>query len=120
MNSLLVFYNQTKSVFSEYTQDIIGLVRPVLVPNSTRISQSERKFCLIAGAGTLAGIIALKAFTAMSWQTFKILATVCAVPLIGGLTGIPLFVYIGCAITPPLVFITTAVAFSVIYPHRGV
>ena len=116
MNNQPSIFYQAAYYCMDSASKFASLAKPLLLPNSTLISQEKRQYCLVAGLIATTGMIALKIFTAMTWQTFHMLTAASVVPLIGGITGIPLFVYASCALSPTILFFISALAFSFLFP----
>lgn len=110
MNTFNEGLDQLKIFVSNGLEDILALNKQIFFPN--RQIEHMRKGCLISGLACLVSIAALHVFLNVPFSTLQLILPLCAIPLAGALTGIPLFVYVGNTLTPILIFTVSAIAFS--------
>lgn len=110
MNSFNEGWDQLKVFVSNGFEDILAFNKQILFPN--RHLEQMRKGCLISGLACMVSIAAMHVFLHIPVSTLQLLFPLCAIPLVGATTGIPLFVYVGNNLTPILLFMISAIAFS--------
>ncbi|MBA2367456.1 MAG: hypothetical protein H0V82_00345 [Candidatus Protochlamydia sp.] len=110
MNNFNESWNKLYVFVSNGLEDILAFNKQIFLPN--RQLRQMRKGCLISGLACMVSIAAMHAFLGMPVSTLQSLFPLCAIPLVGAATGIPIFVYLGTTLTPILIFMVTAIAFS--------
>lgn len=94
----------------EYIRDGVTFAKQLLVYNDN--IREMKKECLKVGLISTVALLIISSFVNIPETATRLLFSLCAVPLAGAITGIPLFVYIGHALTPILAFVITAIALS--------
>ncbi|CUI17724.1 Conserved hypothetical membrane protein [Candidatus Protochlamydia naegleriophila] len=94
----------------ECVRDGITFTKQLLVYNDN--IREMRRECLNVGLISTVALLAISSFVPIPETAAQLLFSCCAIPLVGAITGVPLFVYIGNALTPILAFVLTAIALS--------
>lgn len=94
----------------ERVRDGITFTKQLLVYNDN--IREMRRDCLNVGLISTISLLAISTFVNLPATATQLLFSLCAIPLVGAITGVPVFVYIGNALTPILAFVLTTIALS--------